>query len=497
MLNGLLGGFHTAFSMSNLLACFMGCIMGTLVGVLPGIGPIGAMGLLLPFTYALDPTGAIVMMAGIYYGSMYGGSTTSILLKVPGEAASMVTCFDGYEMAKQGRAGAALSAAAIGSWIAGTIGLVGLMIFAPSLAKLALAFGPPEYIAISIFGLVLLSNLTGASPIRSYLVATLGLFLGCIGMDNISGLPRFTFGNMNLVSGLEIVPLIMGLYGVAEIFTFLEESQEERAVIPVRFRDLYPTREELKRILPPSLRGSVLGFLIGLIPGPAVVIASLLSYKVERKISKNSSEFGTGVIEGVAGPESANNSATAGAMVPLLALGIPFAPATAMLISGFMIHGVAPGPLFITQHAAMFWAIIASMYIGNVILLVLNLPLVGVFASILRVKSAILMPIVLLLCMVGAFGINNSIFDIGVMLVFGIIGYLFNKINLDASPLVVGFILGPQFETAMRQSLVMMGGNVWQIAFRPISGTLLLIAVLSLAFTMTKYFLRKRYSNAC
>jgi putative tricarboxylic transport membrane protein len=232
MLNALFGGFQTAFSMSNLLACFIGCVMGTLVGVLPGLGPVGTMGLLLPFTYALDPTGAIVMMAGIYYGSMYGGSTTSILLKVPGEAASMVACFDGYEMAKKGRAGAALSAAAIGSWIAGTLGLIGLMIFAPSLAKLALAFGPPEYIAITIFGLVLLSNLTGTSPVRSYLAAALGLFLGCIGMDNISGLPRFTFGNMNLVSGLEIVPLIMGLYGIAEIFAFLEESQEESAVIP-------------------------------------------------------------------------------------------------------------------------------------------------------------------------------------------------------------------------------------------------------------------------
>jgi putative tricarboxylic transport membrane protein len=496
MLEMLFGGFQTAFSLSNLLACFIGCIMGTLVGVLPGLGPVGTMGLLLPFTYALDPTGAIVMMAGIYYGSMYGGSTTSILLKVPGEAASMVTCLDGYEMAKKGRAGAALSAAAIGSWIAGTLGLIGLMIFAPSLAKLALAFGPPEYIAITIFGLVLLSNLTGTSPVRSYLVAALGLFLGCIGMDNVSGLPRFTFGSMDLVSGLEIVPLIMGLYGVAEIFTFLEESQEESEIIPVRYRDLYPTKEELKRILPPSLRGSVLGFLIGLIPGPAVVIASLISYKVERRINKGV-EFGKGAIEGVAGPESANNSATAGAMVPLLALGIPFAPATAMLISGFMIHGIAPGPLFITQHAAMFWTIIASMYIGNVVLLILNLPLVGVFASILRVKSAILMPIVLLLCMVGAFGINNSVFDIGVMLVFGIIGYLFNKIDLDPSPLVVGFILGPQFETALRQSLVMMDGNVWQIVCRPISGPLLLIAVVSLTFSIVKYFLQKRCSNAC
>ncbi len=486
MFEGLFAGFQQVLTLGNLLACFAGCFIGTLVGVLPGLGPVPTMGLLLPFTFVLDPTGAIIMLAGIFYGAMYGGSTTSILLNLPGEAASVVTCIDGHEMAKKGRAGAALAAAAIGSWIAGTLGLIGLMFFSVALSKAALLFGPIECFAITVLGILVLGNLSGNKPSRSFLMVLIGVIFGCIGTDNMTGMTRFTFGSVDLIGGLDLVPMIMGLFGIADVLSFLENREENQLVASVKFKDLYPKKEELKRIINPSLRGTVVGFLIGLLPGPAAAISSFASYKLEKKVAKDPSAFGKGAIEGVAGPESANNSAAVGTMVPLLGLGIPFAPATAVLLSGFMIHGITPGPLFIRDHPLMFWTVIASMYIGNVILVLLNLPLVGVFASVLKIKTRILMPIIVLVCLVGAYGVNNSAFGIFIMIFFGLAGYLLKKVNLDPSPLIVGFILGPMIEIYTRQSLVLTDGSFLPFITKPISGGLFGIALLVSVFTIVR-----------
>lgn len=473
MLDNLLTALLIALQPFNLFACFLGALVGTLVGVLPGIGPTGTMALLLPITYGLGPTAGLIMLAGIWYGAQYGGSTTSILVNVPGEAASVITCIDGYQMARKGRAGAALAIAAIGSWVAGTLGVVGLMLFAPALANIALAFGPPEYFAIAFLGLVVLSNLTGKSPLKSFLMALLGIMLSTVGLDPISGADRFTFGIPELLGGIEFVPITMGLLGIAEILWVVVKPYEIKDVMNVRFRELYPSRLEVKRAIAPTLRGSILGFLIGLMPGPAAVVASFASYGLERKISKRPEEFGQGAIEGVAGPESANNSATSGGLVPLLALGLPFAPPTAVLLGGLMIQGVMPGPLLIQEHPEIFWGVIGSMYVGNLILLVLNLPLVGVFASITKVSPSSVIPSILLLTLVGAYGVNNSLFDVVVMLIAGLAGYLMRKLEFEPAPLVLGLVLGRIMEGALRRSMVIMDGNPWAFFQRPLSGILL------------------------
>lgn len=464
----------------NLLACLIGVLVGTIVGVLPGIGPIGAMALLIPSTFALGPTTALIMLAGIYYGSMYGGSTTTILVNVPGEAASVVTAIDGYQMARKGRAGAALAVSAVGSFVAGTLGIVALMFFAPLLAELALEFGPPEYFALTLLGLILLSRLGGGSALKSFLLVGLGLLLGTVGMEPISGLPRFTFGNLELSQGIELVPVAMGLYGIGEVLLIAERITGVPQMIRVKFRELFPTLAEWKRAFPPMLRGGGVGFLIGLIPGPAAILSTFTSYALEKKISKHPEEFGKGAIEGVAGPEAANNSATAGAMVPLLALGVPFAPATAMLLGALIIHGVQPGPLLMKQQPEIFWGVVASMYIGNVVLLILNLPLVGVFASILRLPQHLLMGLILLLCLVGTYSVNNSLLDLYILIIMGVAGYFLRKLKFDMAPLILALVLGPMLEKTLRQSLFMMRGDVWAIGLRPIAGTLLFIALLSI-----------------
>jgi putative tricarboxylic transport membrane protein len=426
---------------------------------------------------------------------MYGGSTTSILLNVPGEAASIVTCLDGYEMAKKGRAGAALFVAAIGSFIAGTVGIVFMMIFAPPLGAAALAFGPPEYFAISLIGMLLLSNLSGDSFLKSFLMFVVGMMISTIGIDALDGYSRLSFGSLELTRGIELVPCIMGLFGLAEVFAVALEPYDVGELIKVKFRDLYPNKEELKRSVWPIIRGSFVGFPIGLIPGPAAILSSLVSYRLEKGMSKHPEEFGHGAIEGVAGPESANNGAASGAMVPLLALGIPFAPATAVLLGGFMIHGVAPGPTFITNHADLFWLIIASMYIGNFMLLVLNLPLVGVFASLTKVPAKTLMPLVAAIMFIGTYSINNNFFDIYIFVLFGLIGFILKCINFSAASLIVGFVLGPVFEKGLRQGLIMTDGNLFSFFQRPISGTLLAIAILIAAWTVYSQ-IKKSYRHA-
>jgi len=497
MLEGLWFGLRGILDLSNLIAVMAGCLVGTVVGVLPGIGPTGTMALLLPLTYALGPTAGMIMLAGIWYGAQYGGSTTSILVNVPGEAASIVTTLDGYQMAKKGRAGTALAISAIGSFVAGSLGVVGLMLFAPPLAEVALELGPPEFLWIGVLGLLLLSNLSGRSTSKALLMAALGIMLSTVGMDPNSGSPRFSLGLMSFFGGFEFVPITMGLFGVAEILTSCAERLQGWEVLKVRFRDLYPNRQDLRRSWGPIFRGGILGFLVGLIPGPAAVMSSFVSYKIERKLSRHPEEFGQGAIEGVAGPESANNSATAGGLVPLLALGLPFAPPTAVLLSGLMIHGVQPGPLLMTQHPQLFWTVIISMYVGNVILLILNLPLVGVFASINRVRPAIVLPVVLILCVIGAYAVNNSMFDVWVMLAFGVLGFLMRRFGFEAAPVILGLVLGRVLENSLRQSMVILDGDFWAFWSRPISATLMVLAILALVIPpLVKLFINARQGKA-
>jgi putative tricarboxylic transport membrane protein len=488
----LLGGFAVASSLANLFYCLIGVTVGTLIGVLPGIGPIAGIALLIPASFGLDPTAAIIMLAGIYYGAMYGGSTTSILLNVPGETASVITCIDGYQMARKGRAGPALAICALGSFLAGTIGLFGLVFLAPPLAEAALSFGPPEYFALMVFGFVVLSNVTGGSLLKSLMMAVVGLLIGTIGLDPVSGNPRFTFGSVYLLGGIEFVAVAIGLFGIAEVLANVEKPEEElrkRVIVP-RFRDLYPSRDDLRRFFRPALRGAGLGFGIGLIPGPAPVIATYASYMVEKRLAQKPEEFGQGAIEGVAGPESANNAASQSAFIPLFVLGIPFAPATAILLGALLIHGVTPGPLMISEHPALFWGVIASMYIGNFILLILNLPLVPMFASILRIPQKILLPLIVLFCLTGMYTVNNSTLDIWLMLFLGAVGYLMRKWAYEGAPLLLALVLGPRLEVAFRQSVMTSRGDLSIFIDRPISLLLLVAALLFILVPLLKFTVR-------
>lgn len=492
-LQHLASGFTIATTFYNLFYCLIGAIVGTLIGVLPGIGPIAGIALLIPATFGLHPTSAIIMLAGIYYGAMYGGSTTSILLNVPGETASVITCIDGYQMAQKGRAGPALAICAIGSFIAGTIGLFGLVFLAPPLAQAALAFGPPEYFSLMVFGFIVLSNVTGTSLIKSLMMAIVGLIIGTIGLDPVTGDARFTFGSISLLGGIEFVAVAIGLFGIAEVLTNVEKPLdllEQRVIVP-RLRELYPSLQDLKKSIPAILRGTGIGFGVGLVPGPAPVIATYSSYMIERKISKHPEEFGKGAIEGVAGPESANNSACQAAFIPLFVLGIPFAPPTAILLGALLIHGVTPGPLLIGQHPELFWGVIASMYIGNFILLILNLPFVPLFANILRIPKKILLPLIILFCITGMYTVNNSVFDIGIMLLFGALGFLMRKWAYEGAPLLLALVLGPKLEVAFRQSLMISHGDFGVFINRPISMVFLLATVLFLIIPLIRMTFKK------
>jgi putative tricarboxylic transport membrane protein len=501
-MEGLLQGFAVALTPINLFFAFLGALLGTIVGVLPGIGPIGAMALLLGATYSLPPATALIMFAGIYYGSMYGGSTTSILVNIPGEPSSVVTCLEGNQMARRGRGGAALFIAAAGSFVAGSLALVVLSWLAPLLAEAALKFGPPEYFAISVFGLLVLSQLSGQGLLKSFLMVGVGLLLSTVGMDVISGQPRFDFGTIGLKQGVDFVPIAMGLFGVAEVLEVAKESLDERKdVIRVKLSQLLPNKAETKRSVGPTLRGSVIGFLTGLIPGPAAVISTFLSYTLERKISRHQQDFGRGAPEGVAGPESANNASAVGAFVPLLSLGIPFAPPTALLLSAMMIHGVTPGPMLIKERPDVFWGVISSMYIGNFMLLVLNLPLVGIFLHVLRTPKNLLMPLILLLCVVGVFAVNNSVVDLWIMLVSGIGGYFLRKMDFSVAPLVLALVIGPMMENALRQSLMLSLGSFDIFFTQPLSRALFLLAGLILVspflWRLTRqFFIKRRNENA-
>ena len=489
ILNNLSLGFATALAPDVLVYAFVGCLVGTLVGVLPGVGPLAGISLLLPVTFGLNATSAIVLLAGIYYGAMYGGSTTSILMRIPGEAASVMTCIDGYAMTQKGRAGAALAIAAVGSFVAGTLSIVALMLLAPPLAEFALRFGPPEHFALLVLGLLVLAYMTSGPITRSLTMAALGLLLGMVGMDTMTGLFRFEYGLAELGDGIGIVPVAVGLFGISEILLSAGRATKVDVRAP-RFRELLPNREEWRRSAGPIGRGTVLGFLIGIIPGPGHIISSFVSYSIERRLSKTPERFGQGAIEGVAGPESANNAATSGALVPMLALGLPSGAVPAIMLAAMMIHGIAPGPLLIQEQPAMFWGVIASMYVGNVVLLVLNLPMVGVFVNVLRVPYPYLYPSLLAFATLGVYAVNNSVVDVWIMAGAGVVGYVLRKLDFEIAPIILGLVLAPMLELNFRQALAMSAGSYSIFFTRPITTVMLLVALVLLLLGMRSVFTR-------
>src|SRR5512137_230461 len=476
LLNHMALGAQIILQPINLLFCFLGCLMGTLVGVLPGLGPTAAIALLLPNTFHVSPVTAIIMLAGIYYGAMYGGSTTSILVNIPGEAASVITCLDGYQMALKGRAGPALGIAAFGSFIAGTISIIGLMLVAPPLARFALAFGPPEYFSLMLLGIVILIYLAAGSILKALMMAVFGLLVGTIGMDSISGTQRLTCGILELCDGVGLIPAIMGLFGIAEVIANVEE-EIKRDLITTRVRNLLPTLQDWKDSFWPMIRGSFLGFFIGILPGPAPVISAFTSYAIEKKLSRHPERFGKGMIAGVAGPESANNSATGGAFIPLFTLGIPSNSVIAILLGAFMIHGIQPGPMLISKYPDLFWGTIMSMYLGNIMLLILNLPLIGLWVKVLKVPYPILFPLILLFCLVGVFSLNYSNVEVALMIGFGVFGYLARKFQFEMAPLVLALVIGPMMESKLRLSLVISQGSPLIFIEKPISAIFIIITL--------------------
>ena len=471
--SGLINGFSVALTPVNVLFAFIGALLGTAVGVLPGLGPAATIALLLPATYAISsPVTAIILMAGIFYGSQYGGSTTSILLNLPGEASSVVTCIDGYKMAQKGRAGAALGIAAIGSFVAGTVGIVGMTLFAPKIAGFALSFGPPEMFSLALVGLLMAVTLSGASIVKGLIMMAMGLLLASVGLDPISGKTRFSFGVIELQSGFDFVTLAMGVFGLGEIFTGLESAVKSE-VVTTKVGQVWPTVKDWVDSRMAILRGTLIGFVVGIIPGGGAVISSLVSYAVEKKVSKRPEEFGQGAIEGVAGPESANNAASSSSFIPLLTLGIPGNASIAMIFAALMIKGVTPGPFLIQEHPEIFWGVIASMYIGNVMLLVLNLPLVGLWVQLVRIPIGILAPVIILFTAIGSYSIQGQVFDIYSLIGFGLFGYLLRKLKFEPGPLVLAFVLGPMIEGAMRRSLLISGGSFAIFVTHPISMALI------------------------
>jgi putative tricarboxylic transport membrane protein len=482
LVHGLFGGFQGILQPANLFYCFIGVLIGTLVGVLPGIGPVGAMSILLPCTFGLSPVSSVIMLAGIYYGAMYGGSTTSILVNIPGEAASVVTCLDGYQMARQGRAGPALGISALGSFIAGTIGTIALMFLVTPLAEMALKFGPAEFAAVMCFSMTVLTYLASRSMLRALLMVVAGLMVGTVGNDPIGAIPRFAFGSAYLLDGIGFVPVAMGLFGISEVLLNMEQPQE-RDIFKAEIKNLFPNLREWRRSFGPIGRGSIIGFLLGILPGGGAIVASFLSYTIEKRLSKHPSEFGKGAIEGVAGPESANNAASAGAFVPLLALGIPPNAIMALLLGALIIHGVTPGPLLVSQHPEIFWGVIASMYVGNVMLVLLNLPLIGLWVKVLRIPNRMLMPLILLCCIVGAYATNNNPMDLVMMIIFGIVAYILRKLQYELAPFLLAMILGPLLETNFRNALKMSDGSFLIFVQKPISAVILGISALIILST--------------
>jgi len=489
-LNSLMYGFSIALQPENLLFCFIGSVLGTLVGVLPGIGPVGAISILLPITFKISTTGAIIMLAGLYYGAMYGGSTTSILVNIPGEAASVVTCMDGYQMAKQGRAGPALGISAFGSFIAGTLGIFGLMLFAVPLSKFALKFGPHEYFSLIILGLTFVTYLSHGSMVKAIMMCFLGLMLSNVGLDPITSSPRITFGILELFDGIGIAPVAMGLFGIGEVLVNLERTITTELIM-TKVRHLFPSKLDWIRSKWALVRGTVVGFFLGLLPGGGPVLASFLSYGLEKRVSKEPEKFGKGAIEGVAAPEAANNSAASSSFIPLLTLGIPPNVSLSILFGAFLIHGVTPGPFLLKNHPDVFWGVLSSMYVGNVMLLVLNLPLIPMWVQVLKIPDKYLYPLILLFCLIGAYSMNNSVFDVFVMIIFGVVGYLFRKFEYEGAPLVLAFVLGPLLDLNLRQALLISDGSFVDFFTRPISAVTLGLAILLLITSVFPFVIKR------
>lgn len=460
-MEALLGGFATTLTLDNLFYCFVGTFLGTVVGILPGLGPLTTIAILLPITFKMDVTSAIIMLSGIYYGVAYGGTVTSVLMRIPGEASSVVTCLDGYEMARKGRAGAALGIAGIGSFFAGTVGVIGITFLSPPLAELVIRFGPAEYAMLMLAGLTMVTYMSSGSLPRALLMAAFGLLLGTIGSDPLNMTPRLTFGVLALGDGINLVPLAIGLFGLSEVLFMARQKPEDMKVLPPpsHLLGFMPSREEARRSVGPVARGTVMGFLVGLLPGGGAVLASFLSYGMERKLSKHPEEFGKGAVEGLAGPESANNAGTAGAFVPLLCMGIPANAVTALLLGAFIIHGVTPGPTILERQPEIFWGVVASMYIGNIMLLILNLPLIGLFVRILDIPRAYLTPMILAVCLIGVYSSNGNPADVVIAVIFGFVGYGLRRHGFDLGIVILAYVLGPIFERSVRQSLAISDGD--------------------------------------
>jgi putative tricarboxylic transport membrane protein len=474
---GLMGGFATCLTPYNIWMAFLGCLLGTLVGILPGLGPSATMAILLPITFGMDATPAMIMMCAVYYGAMYGGSTTSILVNVPGESSSVITAIEGHQLAKQGKAGTALGLSAIGSFIAGILGTMGLVAAAVPLAEFSLQFGPAEFFSLIIMGMLTIIFVGGKSIPKSLMSAVIGLGLGCVGTDIVEGKDRFTYGIAELLDGIDFVVLVMGTFGIAEVLVSAEEFMKVEP-IRVKFRELFPSLRDLLQCKWAILRGTLIGFIVGILPGAGPTIASFVTYGVEKSVSKHPEKFGAGAIEGLAGPESSNNAAVSGAMVPMFALGIPGSGATAVLLGALILYGLKPGPMLFVENADFVWAVMASMFLGNIILIIMNLPMVPLFASLLRISYALIYPAILIVCIIGAFAISSGLFDVGLMMAFGVAGYFMKRADIPPAPMLLALLLGPMMERALYQALNLSHGSMLVFVTRPISATLLAISLI-------------------
>ena len=488
----IINGFGVVLEPMNLLYCLIGVLIGMLIGVLPGLGPVATISILLPITYSIEPVAAIIMLAGIFYGAQYGGTITSVLLKLPGEASSVVTVFDGHALARRGKAGTALGIAAIGSFIGGTISIIGLTLVAPLVASVALSFGPPEYAMLALLGILLVSTIGNGGGLKSVIAAGVGLLLATVGRDTFTGGERFTFDSLALADGIDFVPIAMGLFGLGEILYNLD-ARRNKLDTPATIANIWPSRKELKESSGAFGRGSVIGFFLGILPGGGATLASLVAYAAEKRVSRTPERFGRGALQGVAGPETANNAAATSSFIPLLTLGIPANATMAIIFGALLLQGIVPGPTLIVDHPDLFWGVVNSMYVGNILLLILSIPLVGMFVRILRIRASILAPITVLITLLGVYTVRNSIFDMVLVIVFGLLGYLMKKFGFEPGPLVLAFVLGSLMETAVRQSLRIFGGDVTGFVTRPISGTIIgVIVLLVVAIPIAKVMLRKR-----
>lgn len=491
ILANLMIGFDTAVTPLNMAYCLAGVFLGTLIGVLPGLGPVATIAMLLPATFGLPTVSALIMLSGIYYGAQYGGSTTAILINLPGESSSVITALDGYAMARKGRAGVALATAAIGSFIAGTVSTLLLALAAPPLAEIALKFGPPEYFSLMVLGLLASIVLANGSLLKAIGMITLGLLLGVVGTDPNSGFQRYTFGVPELADGIGFVAVAMGMFGLGEVIKNLE-NESDRSVFMNKVTSMMPTKDDWKRIVGPIFRGTLLGSALGILPGGGAILSSFAAYSLEKKISRTPEEFGQGAIEGVAAPESANNAGAQTSFIPMLTLGIPSNPVMALMVGAMIIQGIQPGPAVMTQQPTLFWGLIVSMWIGNLFLVILNLPLVGMWAKLLTIPYHVLYPGIMVFCAIGVFSINNSPFDVYLMAIFGVAGYVFAKLKCELAPMLLGFILGPMMEEYLRRSLTLSRGDPMIFLSRPISAAMLILAILAIALLLLPSFRKTR-----